>query len=139
MRRRRARDRRRSGSPFNNAVLSAITYGLRAVTFFARHDLRCAPHGIEQYVMLGRRRIHLSHEAQRTQYGSNAATYESERRCAMSFSSVRLARRRLRCAAPFGPGWSEEEGRRGECSSAGERGASPAPEGGAARLMRNVR
>ena len=110
------------------------------MTFFAKQDLRCASHGIEQYVLLGRRRIHLSHEAQRTRYGSKDATYGSERRYAMRSSSVRLARRRLGWAAPLPPrppGWRAEEeegGRRGECSAVGERGAPPEFEEGAAGL-----
>lgn len=50
---------------------------------------------MEQYVEFGRRRIHLSQEAQRTRYASNLATYGSARRYLIRSSSVRLARRRL--------------------------------------------
>lgn len=39
--------------------------------FLARQLLRWASHGMEQNVEFGRRRIHLSQDAQRTRYASN--------------------------------------------------------------------
>lgn len=39
--------------------------------FFDKQLLRWASHGIEQYVELGLKRIHLLHEPQSTRYGSN--------------------------------------------------------------------
>ena len=50
---------------------------------------------MEQYVEFGRRRIHLSQEAQSTRYASNLATWGSVRKYSIRSSSVRLARRRL--------------------------------------------
>lgn len=41
--------------------------------FLLKQLFLCASHGILQYVLFGLRRIHLSHEAQRTRYGSKAA------------------------------------------------------------------
>ena len=61
--------------PRRNGVRSTRTH-----TRFARQLFRCASQGMEQYVELGRRRIHLSQDAQRTRYASNFATYGSDRR-----------------------------------------------------------
>jgi hypothetical protein len=81
----------------------------KTYVFLARQLLRCASQGMEQYVELGRSRIHLSQEAQRTRYASNCATCASARRYSMRSSSVRFARRRFAGGVSIGCGANTSE------------------------------